>query len=37
MGNKESYNQSDEQELDAIKNQNEKTKMQIRGIQSLFK
>ena len=37
MGNKQSNEARDEQDLDTIKNQDEKTKMQIRGIQSLFK
>ena len=37
MGNKQSNNEKDEHNLDAIKNHDEKTKMQIRGIQSLFK
>ena len=36
MGNKQSNDAGDEQDLDAIKNHDEKTKMQIRGIQSLF-
>ena len=30
MGNKESYNQSDDLDIDAIKSQKVKTKMQIR-------
>ena len=45
MGNKQSEKARDEQDLavgneqdlDAIKNHDEKTKMQIRGIQSLFR
>ena len=37
MGNKQSNKEIDELDLDAIKSQNIKSKMQIRGIQSLFK
>ena len=37
MGNKQSNEEIDELDLDAIKSQKVKTKMQIRGIQSLFK